>query len=253
VAQDGWVIATTASELLALRLDDGAVAWRQPRAETDKLSARPTLDAHRIYVPLADGRVEARELATGATAWSLQLGGAPSEILVSGDRLYVGSDDRYVYSLALADGALKWRYRLGGAVRGQPATDGTRVFVVALDHLTRAFDSGNGARKWNKGVPYRPAAGPLVAGGTVLVAGPAAELVTFDAATGQPGPRFPVGGVLQGAPALGALAGERLLAAIIGDLASGWTLAIFDSSYSIPVVPLTALPGEVVPIAIPQR
>ena len=253
VAHDGWGIAVTGVELVALRLADGSVVWRQPRTDVDALSGRPSVTTERVYLPLSDGRLEARALATGAIDWTLRLDAAPSEILAAGDRLYVGSADGYFYCLAAADGAVKWRYRLGAATRGLPAIEGSRVFVVALDHLARAFDSGNGGRQWNKGVPYRPAAGPLVAGGTVLVAGPAAELVTFDAVSGQPGPRMPLGGVLQGVPATGTIGQEQLLAAITGDLASGWTLAIFDSSYAIPLAPLTALPGEVVPITIPTR
>jgi outer membrane protein assembly factor BamB len=250
LSQDGWVIVLTSTEMMALRVEDGAVAWKIPGGPP---AARASLEGTRVYVPLADGSLRAIDLASGAERWTRRLGGAPTEALAVADRVYVGAADKYFYCLDADDGDVAWRFPVRVALHGRPAADRERVFAGALDNMVRAFDRGSGARRWNKGVPFRPMAGPIVIGTTVLVPGPAAAIPAFDAATGTAQATLALGGPLAEGLAVGTSGGETLLAAVIGDISRGWSLVIFDSSFSLTAIPLTSLPGEAVPIVLPYR
>lgn len=250
-SQDGWVIASAAQELIGIRAADGSEAWRRPGAP---LAERPTIAGDRLYLPLADGHVRAVDVATGEPRWARRVGGAPSEILADGNRLYVGSADRHFYCLDALSGKILWRFRIGALVRGRPAVEGAHVFVASLDNLVRAFDRGDGERKWNKGVAYRPMSGPQQAGGLLLVPGAVRELPVFRAADGSSPEKLTLPAPLATPPGVGdEPGGVRVMAAVLGSISSGWSLALFDSSFSLGLVPLTALPGVAVPVPEPPK
>ncbi len=250
LAHEGWVIASSAQRLFALRAEDGTVVWAR---ENPALAARATIEGDRVYAPLADGRVQALELRTGREVWTRRLGGAPTSVLAFADSVYVGSADQHFYSLDAARGTIRWRFRVGAALRGTPAADGRFVYTVSLDNLVRAYDRDHGAMTWNKGVPFRALAGPTVLGGAVLAAGPAAQVPIFDAATGTPQSPLVFDAPLVAPVALAIDGQHRVLAAAVGSLESGWRLVLLDSSYAVPLAPLTALPGELIALPAPGK
>lgn len=248
LSHEGWVLAASAHQLVALRADDGSVVWTR---DYPPLAARPAIEGNRIYTPLADGRVQALDLRTGRELWTRRLGGTPAGILALADRLYVGGADGHFYSLDAGTGTIRWFPRVGAALRGRPAAADSLVYTVSLDNLVRAYDRGHGARTWNASIPYRAFAGPLVVGGSLVVAGPATELPVFDAATGRPQAPFVFDAPLVAPLALGADGSGHVLAAVVGGLETGWRLVLRDSSYAVPLGPLTAMPGEVIPLYPP--
>ena len=52
---------------------------------------RPTIEGDRLYVPVADGRLVALDLESGALQWERQLGASPTEPLALADRVYLGA------------------------------------------------------------------------------------------------------------------------------------------------------------------
>lgn len=248
-AHDGWVIAS-GRQLIALRAADGSVVWSH---DSPPLAAAATIEGDRVYVPLANGRIQARELATGRELWTTRLGGAPTEVLAFPDRLFVGSADRHFYTLAADTGAIRWSFRVGSALRGAPAAEGSLVYTIALDNLARAHDRGHGARTWNAGIPYRALAGPLVVQGSLVVPGPAASLPVFAAATGTAQAPLVFEQPLVVPLAVASDGGVAVMAAVVGSLATGWQLVLRDAAYSVPLAPLTAVPGEPIPLRTPGK
>jgi outer membrane protein assembly factor BamB len=248
-ATEGWVIAS-GRQLYALRASDGSTVWATDSAP---LAAAATIEGDRVYVPLQSGRVEARDLATGTVAWSVGLGGPPTEVLAFADRVFVGSRDGFFYTLDAATGGSPWQFPVRSALRGAPAAHARLVFTISLDNLLRAYDRGHGARAWNQSIPYRGMAGPLVVEGSVVVAGSAASLPVFDAASGTPQAPLVFPEPLVVPLAIGMDGGVRVLAAVIGSFGTGWQLVVRDASYSVPLAPLTALPGEVLPLPEPGK
>ena len=248
LAEGGWVIAATASGLVALRGSDGAIVW-QRKAGT--IRERPTIDGDRLYFSLEDGRMTALQLESGEPIWEQQLGGAPGAVYVSHGRVYAGGSDKYFYCLRADTGELLWEWRVGATFQGRPSGDEDHVYVAALDNIVRAFDRANGALRWKVALPERPASGPIVAGTTVFVPAVASEVWAFNARTGARQGGVPVPERLAVPPELVERAGVGLFAfAITGGLTNEWKLTLLATTGDPPVVPLSTLPGTVLP---PER
>ncbi len=246
LAMDGWVIAAATDNVSALRATDGSVVWRRT---LERVSEQPSIEGDNLYLPLADGRVLALELATGTERWARRLSGTPTAVLALPDRLYVGSADKSFYCLDARDGQVAWRQQIGAVVRGRPAADASRVYVVALDNLLRAFDRSNGALRWSpRGLPFRPTTGPVVIGQTIVVAGTTNQIRGFDAKTGRAAGELVLPQPLLTLPAYSDQSGVARIAALTGTLEQQWTLVLaILPRPSIAVEPLTALPGLLLP------
>jgi len=71
VFDNGWLIVSTETEVLAFRASDGQLIWR--RAMTSPAHAAPALAADRVYVPTVDGRVVALRVVDGEPVWERRL------------------------------------------------------------------------------------------------------------------------------------------------------------------------------------
>ena len=248
LAQSGWVIAAAAGDLLAIRATDGHVIWRRT---VGPIEFRPAIDGDLLVVSIVDGDVLGLDLETGNERWHCDLGASPADPFVIGGRVYVGSSDKKFFSLKASSGEIDWRRFVGALVMGRAAADDRHVYFAALDNAVRAVDRGHGALKWRKGLPYRPAAGPVVLGGHVLVPGPVESMPSFKARTGEPGGSIKFPASLAALPLLSQPeAGAAFVAAMTGGLENKWMLSLFDPSPlpELPVLPLTELPGEAVPL-----
>ena len=90
----------------------------------------------------------------------------------------------------------------------------------------------------------------MLHGTTVLVPGAAAEIRGFDVA-GHPAGQIKLEEALAIPPVFADAAGGFVLAAVTGSLNGQWKLLLVEESRSLPVVPLTQLPGISVPVAPP--
>ena len=141
------------------------------------------------------------------------------------DRLYFGATNKRFYCLDADDGTIEWDQRVGAEIRGTAASDGHRVFYVALDNLVRGLDRSSGSQVWQQGVPFRPFAGPAVIGSAVILAGPLTDVWFLNSLTGQRAPAklsFPE--VLTLAPAYGVYQDATVIAGISGGLSEAWKL-----------------------------
>lgn len=249
LVQDGWIIAAGNGGLAAYRTSDGTRLWHRA---TGVQTLRATIEGDRLYVPLTT-RLLSLELANGVTRWEAVLGEAPTEVLAFPDRLYAGSSNKFFYCFRARTGEVDWRAPVGLAVRGKPAADAAHVYTAGLDNTVRAFDRKNGALRWHKGAKFRPIAGPIGVGAAIIVAGRAAELMVLRADTGDPAARLALSQSLVMPPAFGTTDGDPVMAALTGDLSAQWKLTLLGPPRwtSPAVVPLTALPGDRVPIRLP--
>ena len=252
IVRNGWLVVPAAGTLTALRASDGSVVWSKPLGAMD---ASPAIDGDVLFVPLADGRLMSRALATGEPRWERRLGGAPAEPLAVGGKVYVGAADKVFYALDADDGDVEWPFRIGAAPRGRAVADEGKVYYIALDNVLRAFDRGDGALEWRKGLTYRPASGPVLIGSAILVPGSSAALPVF----GEDGAalttvKFPATLVWVSNATTGA-SGYPVVGVVTGDLQNPWTLWLFEGSADpppIPLVELTAAPGVTIAIVMPE-
>ena len=221
--KDGWVIAARERQLTALRAADGSAVWS---VDATPLRQAPAIGGNVLFAPTAGGRLVARDLADGRVKWERQLGGEAGEPFVLGDDIFIGAADKRFYCIDASSGEIEWPMRVGAPPRGRAASDGERVVFAALDNQVYAVDRITGAIRWHKGVPYRPSTGPLVAGGAVFVAGPAAEVKILSAATGAPAASLTLPARLALPPGASETKAGVIFAAVTGSLAESWTLLL---------------------------
>lgn len=255
VVHGDLVFVAASEQLAAYKLADGSAAWATK--PIGPIEQRVTASENWVYVPIADGRLMALDIATGTKIWEAdEIGIKPSEPLVAGGRLFAGSEAKHFCSFRLTDGFKEWCFPVGAPIIGRAAVDSRRVFFVGLDNQIWALDRGSGNLRWKADLKYRPSAGPTIVGETISAPGRTRKLVAFNVATGKPaGPEL-VTDLEMVAPAVFVPASEggpvRVLV-LFGELTKEWTLMLARPPPailpSIKVENLTALPGRVVPLA----
>jgi outer membrane protein assembly factor BamB len=251
LAHAGWIVAPAAGSVAALRASDGTVVWRRGIGAVEH---RPAVDGDMLFVPLTEGRVAGLDVKTGETRWETRLGGAPGEPLAIGGKVYVSATDKRFYTLEASDGETEWTRWIGASPRGRAAVDDVHIYVVALDNILRAFDRGHGAQQWTVGLKYRPAEGPLLITGAIVVPGAVKSMPVLarDKATltalNFPAPMIAHSNVTMTPDNL------PVLGLVTGDLENPWKLWLLEASTAPPDLPVTdlkALPGDVIAIALP--
>ena len=246
LARAGWLIVATEAGLVALRTADGAVVWRR---NIGAVHEQPAIDGDRVYAGTTDGRVVALDVRSGTPVWEQHLGGPPGAILAQPDRVFAGASDRQLYCLKAVDGRIDWQWRIGALVKGRPAADDARVYFAALDNVLHAQDRETGVQKWRTALDRRPDTGPLLSGDAVVVPATSAELWRFDADTGRRAASIH----LPGDPAVSpevvfeTPSSVRVLV-VTGGLSNEWKLMLLAMLPDLPLVPLSALPGQPIPL-----
>ncbi len=237
----GWLLAATgAPEIVALRAVDGAVIWREG------LDGRPSgsaaIEGDRVYLPLEDGRVLARQIASGAPVWETRLAGAGRGIVALADRIYVGSIDNRFYCLAARDGRTLWNWRTGADVIGGAVVDAERVYFVSLDNALYALDRQSGVRRWKTPLPTRAVRPPSPAGRAVLVPVSGRTLLFAPRGRGRPMAQVMLPADLFTASEFDA-ARDVMVVTVTVDAGGRAELQGFGHAPPLPLEPLAAPPG----------
>ncbi len=183
--EGGWlVLATQASDALAIRARDGATIWRVHLPSP--ASGEPEVAGSAVYLPLADKRVLRLHLETGAVVWDQKILSQPLTILPLDDRIFVGTAQRWFYALDPENGKVHWRFAVGLSATGMPAAGRGHVYFLALDNLLRALSREGGSLKWRQILVHRELYGPFRARNLLLVCGTSPAVHAYDAATGAP-------------------------------------------------------------------
>lgn len=248
VADGGWLlVATAGGSLSAFRAADGRLVWQHDAGA--EIHAAPTLSGDRVYVPAVNGRVLALDTKTGARLWERRIGGSANDLVAAGERLYVGSADNFLYCLLRETGEIDWRWRTGADVRGLPLTDDRLVYFVSLDNVLRALNLVSGGQKWMRALPLRPAWAPSIIDGTLVVAGQASTVRTYNAKDGTPATEISAGGEVAAAPHLlrQPLTGLPMILIVTRDLVKGATASLHVRTIDPQPTPLGPLPNAVTP------
>ncbi len=141
-----------------------------------------------LHVASSEGLVAAIDARTGADVWRTSVG---SEIGAG-----VGTDGKISAVVtkgndvvALLNGREIWREKLAAEVYTPPLVAGGRIFVLAADRSTHAFDGQTGKKLWSQQRPTEPLvlrqAGVLLAVSDTLVVGLAGRLVGLNPGNGS--------------------------------------------------------------------
>jgi outer membrane protein assembly factor BamB len=251
VAREGWVVVSSEGTLRALRAADGSEVWTQG---VKYVQQPPAILGNWLIAGTADGFIRSHDLRTGAELWTQRIGGVPAEPLVFADRVYVGASDKRFYCLDALTGEFEWApIRVGASMPMAAVADADRVYLVAVDNLVRAYDLRTGALKWQKGVPYRPFDGPVLAAGSVVLAGPVPDVRRMQPANGDPLPPLTFPDQLAAAAAIADAPDGLRVVGLTGSLEDTWKLTLVtprvpeSQSPKVPKSPGPEVPSPEVP------
>jgi outer membrane protein assembly factor BamB len=247
------VTLTEPGELVGVRTDTRAIAWRRPLP--DSAGARLIADDEAVYVATSTGSLTRVMLEDGEIDWTAEpergaANRAFSEPAVARDRVFVGSTSNSFFAIDPESGDVRWKYdyrHIGGDAIGA-AADADVVYVAALDNILRAMNRSDGNQKWKRNIGTRPVLPPVVLRGVVVVAGLNPLLSTFNAKTGAPIGTWaaPANAEPQGPPLIDSMV-RPFHTAIVVILKDGRVIALRPTAMLFrepPTVPLTALPGR---------
>ncbi|OAB60067.1 dehydrogenase [Leptolyngbya valderiana BDU 20041] len=208
-AVDGRVFVTTDdNELLAVDADDGDILWtHRSIAETARLltAPSPAVAGEVVIAPFTSGEIVALRVQNGAVLWSDSLtrtGGLTplssindiaASPVVLGDRVYAMSHSGIMAAFDLRSGERVWTLPAGGL--HAPYLAGDYLFLVTTEAEVAAIDRDAGQVRWITQLPAFENerrrrdriswAGPILAGGRLLLASSQGEMVILDPATGE--------------------------------------------------------------------
>lgn len=177
-----------------------SVAWTASvgRGSDDDsvLAAQPLVVNGRVYTMDVGSTVSCFNAATGKRLWRIELEDDDEREFFGGGiayaegRLFVSTGFAKVFALDANSGEVVWERKVPAPVRGAPAVDGGRVFVLTLDNQLDALNAEDGARLWTHvGIPEVAGliggASPAVSGETVVVPYSTGDLLGLLAENGR--------------------------------------------------------------------
>lgn len=206
---DGRVYVTTDdNELLALDAGTGEVLWtHRSISETARLITAPSVAVlgETVIAPFTSGEIVALQATNGTVLWSDSLtrtGGltplssindiAASPVIL-GESVYAMSHSGIMAAFDLRSGERRWTLPASGL--HAPYIAGDYLFIVTTNAEVVAIDRDAGEVRWITSLPsFRNErrrrdriswAGPVLAGGRLVVASSEGELVLLDPSTGD--------------------------------------------------------------------
>ncbi|MFN8972403.1 MAG: PQQ-binding-like beta-propeller repeat protein [Alphaproteobacteria bacterium] len=208
VAAGGMVVVLTAdNQTLAFTAETGAPVWghRGIRELAGFFSnTAPVVKDDLVIAAYSSGQIVALRLGTGDVIWSDSVGspaktsaasafsGIDANPLVQDGVVYVVSAGGVMMANALINGRPLWGQRI--AAHETPWAAGNVLFLLSSDHELAAVFKRDGMVRWAQSLKQMDRTrdvtptlyGPVLAGGRLLVASAAGDLLQFSATEGTP-------------------------------------------------------------------
>jgi outer membrane protein assembly factor BamB len=147
-----------------------SVAWREKIGMATNrdvhITAPPVIAGGRVYTMDAEAGVEAHDARTGAEVWRANLRpndnrrdreGFGGGLAVADGKLYVTSGYRFVAAVDPATGKLLWRTRTDEPIHAAPTVAEGHLMTVAIDNSLLTFDAATGQPGWTYQALSEPA------------------------------------------------------------------------------------------------
>ncbi len=209
-AAAGKVFALTVdNRLFALSQSDGEIAWDFRRfAESAGVlgSTSPAVYGGKVVAPYSSGEIIAFDIASGKALWGdsftrtgtrsamAKLSAIAARPAIENGVVFVVSHSGRMGAISLSKGSRLWARNIAGTQTPWPA--GNSVFVVSLSGKLMALDRKTGKIRWLTNLNAAPAsakrkkapgaewAGPVLAGGRLLLVSSTGYLVMVNPQTG---------------------------------------------------------------------
>ncbi len=188
------VVPTFSSgEVLALRVENGSMAWSDNLSGTtifaglsglSDIKAMPVLDKGLVIVISFSGRLVAIDERTGTRVWQREIGGANTP-WVAGDYIFVITSQNQLIAMERKNGEIQWVQELRGEDEDEPVffngpvLAGERLIVTSSEGYVFELNPINGAplKKWEAGGSL--SLPPIVAGETLYILNDNATLTAY--------------------------------------------------------------------------
>ncbi|MBI4969947.1 MAG: PQQ-like beta-propeller repeat protein [Rhodospirillales bacterium] len=194
----GTVVTPYSSgELVAIRIENGAVLWSDSLAagrRTDAVSAlsdirgRPIVDRGRVFAISNSNQTVAIDLRTGRRLWEAEIGGLQSP-WVAGDYLYLITNDIEMVCLEAKTGRVHWvtplqrwenmEKKKGTVLWAGPVLASDRLVAVGTHGWAVAISPYNGEVLGFEKMPDGLSIAPAIANGGLYFVTEAGELVAY--------------------------------------------------------------------------
>lgn len=186
VAGDLVYIGSCAGKFYALDKATGALRWSydiKKDGNQQSFHGNPLFVGDLVLIgtdkscaPDGIGHVYAFDQKTGAARWKYRTTSASTDIVQAGSKVYFGSIQDTWTALNLNDGSVAWSFSTKALnpdcnYPKSPVTDGTRLFVAALDGNVYSFDAANGRIAWKQKLPAEPSTSLVLKDGFLTIGG----------------------------------------------------------------------------------
>lgn len=189
-------------DLIALDAKTGAERWRH--AKSQDAGWTPVIDKGVVYIPALPNAMQALDIQTGETIWSMELPGAVTKSASLSDEMVIfGNTDGNLYALSRDDGQIIWTASLMGGVIGVPAIDRGQIFVSIREGDKpglHALDLATGKVLWSHTGSSADVRYAAVSGGIVYFPSLDGTLTALNAADGTQKWQLKTGGPIEGSP-----------------------------------------------------
>ncbi len=189
--------AFSSGEVVALRVENGSVAWSENLASfrnagglsgISDIRGLPVIDKGLVVAISFGGKMAAIDERTGTRIWQREIGGSETP-WVAGNHLFVISTDNELVALGRDTGVIRWVTQLPRFQDEKdredpifwtgPVLAGDRLIAASSDGRVAEIDpaTGKALRDWHAGGSIRMA--PVVAGGTLYLLGENGSLMAF--------------------------------------------------------------------------
>jgi eukaryotic-like serine/threonine-protein kinase len=177
------LVAGAAFSSVVSRGESGETVSTAASSRVDWLQFR--YDAAHSSANNAERRLGVKNVHRLRKAWSVRLGGAPSEPAIAGDILYVSSRGGVVHVLSSSTGQERWSAQIDAHRVSMPVVSESAIYVVSDSGFLAALSRTDGRLLWTRTFTdvEGGSAPPVVAGSRVYVAG--TYTVAFDGLTGR--------------------------------------------------------------------
>ena len=197
VAGNVVVAPYSSGELYAIRVENGRVVWSDSLGTVERSNAiatladirgRPVVDRDLVVAVSHAGRTLGIDLRRGGRAWDLDVGGT-ADPWIAGDFVFLVSNEAQVVAITRNEGRIRWISQLPGFRdeenrKGEidwagPVLAGGRLLLAGSNGELVALAPDTGAIVGTTDLPGPTRLSPVVASATLLVVTDSGQLVAY--------------------------------------------------------------------------
>ncbi len=215
VTANGFYLASSQGELVALNAASGTRAWEEQLeattsggflgcggSSTTTVYGTPALDGNLAYVAGYNGKVYKFDLTSRTSSSKYPDSDHVSAIIaapiVADGSVYVATADGSVYALDAVSLDRTWSFKADDRVWSTPSLADGVLYFGSFDEKVYALDAASGDEKWSFATEGAVLATPVISDGMVYVASLDRHVYALNAESGELVWQYPVSGATDG-------------------------------------------------------